>query len=638
MKDPISILKEYWGYDEFRPLQQEIIQSVLNKKDALALLPTGGGKSVCFQVPALAQDGLCLVVSPLIALMKDQVENLKKKGIMALAIYSGQSRRQIVQTFKNAAYGDYKLLYISPERIETQLFKEYLPALGINLIAVDEAHCISQWGYDFRPSYLKISELRKELPNVPVLALTASATKEVQHDICEKLGYKEQLIFRQSYERKNLSYSVFKVDAKVARLVDIVSKVPGTGIVYCKSRKRTVELANLLQMHGLSAHYYHAGLQPEDRSNRQQDWIDGKVKIMVCTNAFGMGIDKPDVRLVIHADMPDCLENYYQEAGRAGRDGKKSYAVLLSDEQDALELGELHKTRYPSFERIKKVYEALVNFLQIPSNYGEDISYTFRFDEFIRNFKLKGTETLYALKALEADGWLFFNERSFTPSSVVFTTTKQQLSDFTSAYPQYEHLLTTLLRTYEGIFDYPAYISESLLVKLLRSSEPEIKKVLIEISALSIIRYIPQNNNPQIIFQENRPAVQDLTLNLTEYNKRKKAFILRVAQIVGYTKIQTCRSTYINEYFGDATPPCGVCDNCLHAKSVEVRAEEFKTITALIEQQLKARALRVQELMNSLNTVKKEKAWKVIHFLQAEKKITVDNNGFLSFISFSVQA
>ncbi len=632
MKDPISILKEYWGYDEFRPLQQEIIQSVLNKKDALALLPTGGGKSVCFQVPALAQDGLCLVVSPLIALMKDQVENLKKKGIMALAIYSGQSRRQIVQTFKNAAYGDYKLLYISPERIETQLFKEYLPALGINLIAVDEAHCISQWGYDFRPSYLKISELRKELPNVPVLALTASATKEVQHDICDKLGFKEQIIFRQSYERKNLSYSVFKVDAKVARLVEIVSKVPGTGIVYCKSRKRTVELANLLQMHGLSAHYYHAGLQPEDRSNRQQDWIDGKVKIMVCTNAFGMGIDKPDVRLVIHADMPDCLENYYQEAGRAGRDGKKSYAVLLSDEQDALELGELHKTRYPSFERIKKVYEALVNFLQIPSNYGEDISYTFRFDEFIRNFKLKGTETLYALKALEADGWLFFNEKSFTPSSVVFATTKQQLSDFTSAYPQYEHLLTTLLRTYEGIFDYPAYISENLLVKLLRSSEPEIKKLLIEISALSIIRYIPQNDNPQIIFKENRPAVQDLTLNLTEYNKRKKAFILRVAQIVGYTKIQTCRSTYINEYFGDATPPCGVCDNCLHAKSVEVSTEEFKTISLLIEQQLQTKELRVGELMNALSTVKKEKAWKVIHFLQAEKKLTVTKNGLLKFI------
>jgi ATP-dependent DNA helicase RecQ len=629
MQDLLSILKQYWGYEEFRPLQAEIIQSVVNGKDTLALMPTGGGKSVCYQVPALAQNGLCLVISPLIALMKDQVENLKKKGVMALAIYSGQSRRQIVQTLKNAAYGDYKLLYISPERLETQLFKEYLPALGVNLIAVDEAHCISQWGYDFRPSYLKIQELRKELPNVPVLALTASATKEVQEDICNKLGFKEINIYRQSYERKNLSYSVFKVDAKIAKLVDIASKVPGTGIVYCKSRKRTVEIANLLQMHGLSAQYYHAGLQPEDRSNRQQEWIDGKVKIMVCTNAFGMGIDKPDVRLVIHADIPDCLENYYQEAGRAGRDGKKSYAVLLADEQDATELQLLHKSRYPDFDRIKKVYEGLVNFLQVPSHYGENISYSFRFDEFIRNFKLQSTETLYALKALEADGWIFFNEKSFTPASVVFNTSKQQLNDVFSAYPSFEPLITILLRNYEGIFDYPAYISESLLGKLLRKSEEEIKKGLIEISSLNIIWYTSQNENPQIIFRENRPAVQDLTLNLTEYNKRKAAFIDRVEQIVQYTKIKTCRSGFINEYFGDATPPCGVCDNCLALKNIEVSHEEFKSITTLIEQVLAEKELAVEELIIAIKSVKKEKAWKVINFLQAEKKILVQKNGLL---------
>ena len=629
MQDLLSILKQYWGYEEFRPLQAEIIQSVVEGKDTLALLPTGGGKSICYQLPALAQDGLCLVISPLIALMKDQVENLKNKGVMALAIYSGQSRRQILQTLKNAAYGDYKLLYISPERLETQLFKEYLPALGINLIAVDEAHCISQWGYDFRPSYLKIQELRKELPNVPVLALTASATKEVQQDICNKLGFKESIIFRQSYERKNLSYSVFKVDAKIAKLVAIASKVAGTGIVYCKSRKRTVEISNLLQMYGLSAQYYHAGLQTEDRSARQQDWIVGKVKIMVCTNAFGMGIDKPDVRFVIHADMPDCLENYYQEAGRAGRDGKKSYAVLLNDEQDATELQQLHKTRYPDFERIKKVYEGLVNFLQVPSHYGENISYTFRFDEFIRNFKLQSTETLYALKALEADGWIFFNEKSFTPSSVVFNTTKQQLNDVFSAYPSFEPLITLLLRTYEGIFDYPAFISENLLGKLLRKSEDEIKKGLNEIASLSIIRYTSQNESPQIIFRENRPAVQDLTLNLTEYNKRKAAFIDRVEQIVHYTKIKTCRSGFINEYFGDATPPCGVCDNCLAIKNIEISQEEFKSITILIEHVLEEKALGVEELMIAIKTVKKEKAWKVIHFLQAEKKIIVQENGLL---------
>ncbi len=327
MQNILDILKQYWGYDTFRPLQKEIIDSVLDGKDALALLPTGGGKSICFQVPALAQEGICLVISPLIALMKDQVENLKNKGILAAAIYSGMSRGLMVQTLKNIAHGPYKFLYISPERIETSLFQEYLPSFDVNLIAVDEAHCISQWGYDFRPSYLRIAALREQLSHVPVLALTASATEEVQKDICEKLGFKEQTIFRPSFHRKNLSYSIFAVDVKMMKLLEILTKVPGSALVYCKSRKRTVETANLLQMHGLSTQAYHAGLSPEERNKRQQEWIEGKTTVMACTNAFGMGIDKPDVRVVVHIDVPDCLENYYQEAGRAGRDGVKSYAV-----------------------------------------------------------------------------------------------------------------------------------------------------------------------------------------------------------------------------------------------------------------------------------------------------------------------
>jgi ATP-dependent DNA helicase RecQ len=648
MQSPQSILKEYWLYDAFRPLQEEIINAILSKKDVLALLPTGGGKSICYQVPALMLEGICLVISPLIALMKDQVENLHKRGIFALAIYAGMSHRQIVQTLKNAAHGNYKLLYVSPERLETSLFKEYLPALNINLIAVDEAHCISQWGYDFRPSYLKIADLRKELPKVPVLALTASATATVQHDICEKLASptsllaplqrrgenEDWIIFRQSYERKNLSYSVFKVDAKLSRLTDIVTKVKGSSIIYCKSRKRTVEIANLLQMHGIAAHHYHAGLPQDERNNRQEEWIDNSVNVIVSTNAFGMGIDKPDVRLVIHADLPDCLENYYQEAGRAGRDGKKSYVVLLYDERDISELTNLHKTRFPAFEQIKNFYGALVNYLQIPANSGEDVTYTFRFDEFIRNFKLKSFESLYALKALESDGWMYFNERNFTPSTIQFTTTKHQLYDFQKAHPLFEPLLTTLLRTYEGIFDFPAFISEKLLAQLLKKEEGEIVKQLKEIAAFRVVQYHPHVDEPQIVFCKNRVPVEDLTLNLTLYNKRKEAFVNRVEKIIAYSKHQDCRSSFINNYFGDeAVRECGICDNCLLKKATALTPEEFELISQKIIQYLINEPLQTASLLTKLNGIQKEKAWKVINFLQAEKKIVIDQKGFLFLTS-----
>ncbi|HYH16084.1 MAG TPA: ATP-dependent DNA helicase RecQ [Flavisolibacter sp.] len=624
-----DILEQYWGYSVFRPLQEDIIQSVLEQKDVLALLPTGGGKSICYQVPAMTQEGICLVVSPLIALMKDQVENLRKRGIMSLAIYSGMSRRQITQTLKNAAYGEYKLLYVSPERIETDLFKEYLPALGVNLIAVDEAHCISQWGYDFRPSYLKIAELREELPNVPILALTASATPDVQQDIIEKLQLKEVQLFRQSYERKNLSYTVRKADAKMADLTAIISKVPGTAIIYCKSRRRTLEIAQLLQLHGFSAHYYHAGLSTEERDQKQQDWIANKVQVMVCTNAFGMGIDKPDVRLVIHADMPDCLENYYQEAGRAGRDGKKSYAVLLYTQKDIESLQELHQTRYPSFEKIRQVYQALVNFLQIPSYTGEDVSFTFHFNEFVRNFQLNSQETLYSLKALESDGWLVFNEKSFTPSTITFTTNKQQLYEFQRSYPAYEPLLTTLLRTYEGIFDYPVFVTEKNIAYLVRKTEEEVKQLLKTITAFRVIRYTPQNDAPQIIFKKHRVRVEDLFLNLSQYEKRKAVFIDRVSKMIQYTGVTSCRSQYINTYFGDATTnACGICDNCLKAKATPLTKQEFTIIHQKIKLILQSEPLLPEQLIQRLGEGK-EKAWQVLNFLQAEHKIGIDKKGQL---------
>jgi len=630
MTDLQSILKKYWGYQEFRPLQKEIIQSVLNGKDTLAILPTGGGKSICFQVPALAQKGICIVVSPLIALMKDQVENLKKRNIPALLIHSGMKRIDVEQTLKNATHDYFKFLYVSPERLETSLFNEYLPGLNVNLIAVDEAHCISQWGYDFRPSYLRIAELRKELPDIPVLALTASATPEVQLDITQKLQFKTSTIFQQSFERKNLSYSVFKVDSKLAKLVDIVTKVPGTAIIYCKSRKRTNEIMNLLQMHGISSTNYHAGLKQEERNQRQKDWIENKVRVIVCTNAFGMGIDKPDVRLVVHIDIPDCLENYYQEAGRAGRDGKKSYAVLLYDEKDIEELKGLHAVRFPTLEQIKNVYHALTNFLQIPAYTGEYRSFNFRFDEFIRNFKLNTNEALYALKALESDGWLEFNEKSFTPSTLVFTASKKELADFEKHYPQQEPLLTTVLRSYEGIFDFPAFISENLLARLLKKDVIDIKQQLQTITSFGIISYTPQNEEPQIVFRKSRVPVQDLILNTTLYDKRKDSFIRRVQTIINYAKESNCRSRFIGIYFGDeGSKDCGICDNCLRRKATDLSAEEFEKISVIISRQLSQKQLTASELINEIKTIKKEKAWRVIEFLQAEKKIEADSKGLL---------
>jgi ATP-dependent DNA helicase RecQ len=626
-----EILLEHWGYDRFRPMQEDIIKTVLDDKDSFALLPTGGGKSLCYQVPAMAREGICLVISPLIALMKDQVENLKKKGILAAALYSGMSRRQIVQTLKNVAHGPYKLLYVSPERIESFLFREYLPALNINLLAVDEAHCISQWGYDFRPSYLRIAALREELPGVPVLALTASATTEVQKDICEKLKLSDPQIFRQSFQRPNLSYSVFKAESKLSRLTEIVSKVAGTSIVYCKSRKRTVEIADLLKMHGIAAEHYHAGLQQEKRMQRQLDWIENKTRTIVCTNAFGMGIDKPDVRLVVHVDIPDCLESYYQEAGRAGRDGKKSYAVLLYNEQDLAELREADKKRYPSGEQIKLVYKSLVNFLQMPTYTGDEKSFDFNYADFVRKFKLDPYSTIYALKAIAQDGWFDLNDSAFSPSTIVFTASKKELEDFQQADKELEPLLTTLLRTYAGIFDVPVHISELVIAQLMHEDSDIIKAQLKKLHAFGIIDYLPQNDNPQIQFLKHRVPVDEFTINLKLLNERKQAFLDRIEKMIGYAGTRECRSLFINRYFGDpGKDACGICDNCLKNKATHLSKDEFKNIHEKIRITLSNRKISATDLVSELKGVRKEKAWQVINFLQGENSLIADQKGLLS--------
>jgi ATP-dependent DNA helicase RecQ len=654
MIDPRKILKQYWGFDSFRPMQEDVINSVLSGNDTLAIMPTGGGKSLCYQIPALAKKGMCLVISPLIALMKDQVENLRKKNITAYSIYSGMSRKDVIHTLKTVINSNCKFLYVSPERLETALFKEYLPGMHVNLIAVDEAHCISQWGYDFRPPYLRIAAIREELPGVPVLALTASAIPEVQKDICEKLKVlasssqtlsKKGLtktrkiedsitnwkIFRQSFERPNLSYSVFKMESRINKIIEIVTKVPGSSIVYCKSRKRTKEISELLQLHNLSADFYHAGLKQEDRNRKQEEWITGKTRVIVCTNAFGMGIDKPDVRTVIHADAPDCLENYYQEAGRAGRDGKISYAVLLYDEKEITELEELPALRHPDVETIKNVYQAVVNYLQVPPGTGAGQFYDFDMNDFLKKFKLDGHTAIYSLKALEQEGWLSFNEQIFLPSIVKFNTGKDRLYEFENAHPELDPLIKSLLRAYEGIFDHPASISELLLAKLLKKDAGLVKDDLQQLHHSGIIEYQPQKDTPQLFFSRDRIRLEELSINKLNYAQRKEKFVARVSQMIRFIKNETqCRAGIIGAYFGDpAVSNCGICDNCLQQKAHSLTKEEFETIHQWIVKTLQTQKLHTKDLLKAFGGNKKEKAWKVIDFLQAEDKIELDNGGYI---------
>ena len=646
LSSPHQIVKEFWGYDNFRPLQEDIINAVLEGKDVLALMPTGGGKSLCYQVPAIVKEGLCLVVSPLIALMKDQVENLRRKNITAYAIYAGMSRKEVINIFKIASESNCKFLYVSPERLETTLFKEYLPGLAINLIAVDEAHCISQWGYDFRPPYLRIAALRKELPGIPVLALTASATPDVQQDICEKLmppdtpmgGFKsiqETLygftVFRQSFERSNLSYSTFKVDSKINKVIEVIRKVQGSGIIYCKSRRRTREISDLLRLQNISADFYHAGLMQEERNRKQENWITDKTRIIVCTNAFGMGIDKPNVRTVVHADVPDCLENYYQEAGRAGRDGKTAYAVLLFDERDLHELEGVASLRFPSLNEIRNVYQAVANYLQVPAGSGEGQYYTFDISDFLKKFKQVSHTTLYSLKALEQDGWLSFNEQVFIPSAVMFTVNKESLYNFEKANPQLEDCIKTLLRAYEGIFDQYTPVSEKVIAGLMRKESEKVKKELSLLQQYGIIEYQPQKDTPQLYFLRSRIKAEDITIDMVAYTKRKEQFQRRMKQMISYIKEDVeCRSRIIGSYFGDtAISACGICDNCLKQKAFSLTKEEFEALHHRIINMVKYESLPAKDLLLKLNGIKKEKAWKVLEFLQAENKIEMDKNGWV---------
>lgn len=625
-----QILQQYWGYDSFRPLQEDIINAVLNGKDTLALLPTGGGKSICFQIPALAKEGLCLVISPLIALMKDQVQNLKNKGIPALSIYSGMSFLEVKKTLQNAAHGNYKFLYVSPERLETNLFLEYLPAININLIAVDEAHCISQWGYDFRPPYLRIAQLREYLPDTPILALTASATVKVQDDICEQLFFAEDhQRFQQSFERANLSYSIFNVASKQNKLLEILNNVKGSAIVYCKSRRHTKDIADLLLLHKINASYYHAGLNNEERNKRQEDWINNSTRVMACTNAFGMGIDKPNVRVVVHYDVPDCLENYYQEAGRAGRDGKRAYAVLLYSNRELQDLQLQANIRYPAKDEIKKIYLAIMNYLQIAAGSGEGLSVDFDLTTFAAAFKINILTATYSIKTLEQEEILRFNEVFFKPSTIVFTAEKDQLNAFEQQYPQLQAIIKGLLRSYEGIFDFAASINEMQLAKFIEKKLPDVLNELQQLHQSGIIAYSPRKDKPQVTLLQNRMYADSFILNLSDYLKRKQNFEKRIQAITKYAQ-QTimCRSRMIAAYFNDpGVKPCGICDNCINQNDLVISMEEFEMIAGEIFQHLSLHPLMPKDLIKKLTGVKKEKFWKVINYLQSEKKINVTQTG-----------
>lgn len=561
----LSVLRQYWRYDSFRPQQEEIIKSVLDGRDTLALLPTGGGKSLCFQVPALTRPGICLVVSPLVALMKDQTDSLRRKNITAFFLHTGMSRREVVNTLQTAAGSNCKFLYVSPERLETGLFAEWLPALDIRLIAVDEAHCVSQWGYDFRPSYLRIAVLRAALPDVPMLALTASATPEVMTDIAERLELSNPNVFRLPFSRANLSYSYFREDNKIGKIGEILQKVPGAGIVYCRTRRATREISDWLNRQGIPSAAYHAGLSADEREQRQEDWLKDRVRIIVSTNAFGMGIDKAAVRTVIHADVPESVESYYQESGRAGRDGSKAYAVLLGTAADRGRLEGLPELRFPPIAEIREVYQRLMNYLQLPSGQGEGQYFDFDLVDFCRRFECEVSSVTDIVRLLQQDGLLSFQQQVSMPARVQFVAGKQSVYDFEAEHPELQPLIHGLLRGYEGIFDQPVAIREQQLAFTIRTTREKLGAGLAGLHASGIIDYTPPKDTPQLYFFRDRVPAEELYIDPVQYRHRKEIFAARVRAMVRYLALTgECRSRYLAGYFGDKeAADCGICDNCL---------------------------------------------------------------------------
>lgn len=628
-----EILKEYWGYDTFRPLQEDIINSVLTGNDAMVLLPTGGGKSLCFQVPALAMDGICIVISPLIALMKDQVENLKKRGVQAEAIFSGMHFNEIDRILDNCVYGKIKLLYISPERLRTELFIERLKKMKVSLLAIDESHCISQWGYDFRPAYLHIVKIKEYIADVPIIALTATATTRVKKDILEKLEMEEAAVFQKSFERENLSYSVLYEESKREKLIDILQKVKGTGIVYVRSRKKTEEVSKFLKENKISADFYHGGLKTEERNKKQNDWIENKVRIIVCTNAFGMGIDKPDVRIVVHLGLPESLEEYYQEAGRAGRDERKSYAVLLHQPKDNDELTYRFESSMPKLEIIKQVYHALGSHLQIAIGSGLGHNYDFDMQDFAGNYNLKPIHVFHSILFLENEGYIQMTDGFFISSQLMFKVDRHQLYNFQVKQENFNMLVKAILRNYEGVMEDFCRIDERVLAKVLARPYKEIIEQLKKLKEYKIVDYIPQTETPQITYLFPRLDRGNLKLDAERYLFRYQVKKKNIEAVIKYASGKSlCRSKKLLIYFDEKNAkPCGICDVCLGRNDKRIKVKELYKIETLVTGSLQKKSKTVDQIITEFSSIRKEKIIETIRLLMDEGSLKLDKNNVLQW-------
>lgn len=616
-----QILKEYWNHDSFRPLQEEIINSVLEGRDTLALMPTGGGKSVCFQVPALATDGICLVVSPLIALMKDQVENLQRKNISATAIVSGMSRREIDIALDNCIYNGVKFLYLSPERLLSELVQERIKYMNVNLIAVDEAHCISQWGYDFRPPYLHIGDLRQLHPEVPVLAVTATATAAVAEDIQQKLNFRRAIVFRKSFERRNISYVVENEENKLRRLLDIARNVKGSGIVYVRSRKETAEIAKFYNANGFKSAFYHAGLESGARAQIQDNWKSGRSRIIVATNAFGMGIDKPDVRFVIHKDPPESLEAYYQEAGRAGRDEQRAYAVLLCNPADKLNQERKMEISFPSVGEIRQIYHHLANYYQLAYEAGEGVSFDLDIADFCARFQLNPAKTLNALKFLEQNEYVSFNESVFLPSRFKFEVHHEELYNFQVQNAGWDPFIKTLLRSYGGAFENFVRLREADLARRTNMNVQQVIRGLEQLQEFGILNYRQQTDLPQVTWLKPRQQIDALYIDKKAIDERKQSYREKMEAVFAYASHKKCRSQMLLAYFDESNAPkCGVCDICLAEKRRKNSAVIADEITSEVIRLLTISPLDLAALITSTNVgTEKEKIYTVRLLLDAGK-------------------
>lgn len=598
------ILTRFWGFTEFRSLQEEIILSILAGNDTLALMPTGGGKSLTFQIPALYREGICLVITPLIALMKDQVDQLNRRKIKATAIHSGMTRHEIDVCLNNCVFGDFKFLYVSPERLGTELFLTRVRDMNVNLIAVDEAHCISQWGYDFRPSYLEISSLRSVLDQAPLLALTATATPEVCDDIQQSLLFKEKNLLRKSFDRENLTYLVRHAEDKPGELIRMLKKLDGCGIIYARSRKKCRELALALREEGIAADYYHAGLKPDVRTRKQQEWTEDHFRVMVATNAFGMGIDKPDVRFVVHVDLPDSPEAYFQEAGRAGRDGEKAWAILLYSPVDKRLAQQRMEVNFPGIPKIREVYKALCNFLQISHGSGKGQPYDFEFGEFLHRFRFNAMVANSAITILSREGYISLTEAFHNPSRIKFQVARDGLYSFQVKHGDFDGFIKLLLRSYSGLFSQYVKIDEAFLAR--RSGLPleKVYTYLKTLSARQIIHYIPRKEVPIITFLEERLDEKNLLISPGRYNFRKERYKKRIREMLRYATATTlCRNQFLLSYFGQLdAPACGRCDVCRAEKALDPRSTEFQSISKTIEAQLSEKKMSLEELVSRSGT------------------------------------